>query len=323
MSFLEGLSFCRRGALQMWTNEETDLYDYVNGNLIRKEALRIRSRPQRELFWIGAKMEKNVWRWINNNGGRVEHQPWGLGEPGGDDCAVVDSALKYKWNSVRCVISARAVCAGYPDKCAAPEIKSGTRLSSETPVQKRRYYSKGDKVRYECAMPGYGLKPDEVARVCLDNGEWSGKAPDCVESRLLTQKLNPNNNAIINITTTTAAATTTAKKAFTSTESATTTPTTVTTRHITTTSTESATTTHKSTPNSESDPNTTNSSPRNVIVRNQPDNSATTETESDSAETERSVETATEKSNARISTGKDYLFACLICTHLMAALNLL
>ena len=46
-----------------------------------------------------------------------------MGEPSGEECVVLDSALKWKWNSVRCVISASAVCVGRPKGCMAPDAR--------------------------------------------------------------------------------------------------------------------------------------------------------------------------------------------------------
>ena len=46
-----------------------------------------------------------------------------MGEPSGEECVVLDSALKWKWNSVRCVISASAVCVGRPKGCVAPDAR--------------------------------------------------------------------------------------------------------------------------------------------------------------------------------------------------------
>ena len=46
-----------------------------------------------------------------------------MGEPSGEECTVLDSALKWKWNSVRCVISASVVCVGGPKGCLAPDAR--------------------------------------------------------------------------------------------------------------------------------------------------------------------------------------------------------
>ena len=51
---------------------------------------------------------------------------WGLDEPRGGDCAVLDSRVKWKWNAVNCIISAFAICHGAPKKCPRPDAREGT-----------------------------------------------------------------------------------------------------------------------------------------------------------------------------------------------------
>ena len=60
----------------------------------------------------------------------VEDQPCGLQEPSGDDCAVADSALQWNWNSIRCVISAFAVCESELVQCPSPDVNPGSFIST-------------------------------------------------------------------------------------------------------------------------------------------------------------------------------------------------
>ena len=64
----------------------------------------------------------------------VEHQPWGLQEPSGDDCAVADSALQWNWNSIRCVISAFAICESEIVQCPSPGVNPGSFISTSESI---------------------------------------------------------------------------------------------------------------------------------------------------------------------------------------------
>ena len=66
---------------------------------------------------------------------------WGVGEPSGEECVVLDSALKWKWNSVRCVISASAVCVGRPKGCMAPDARDVYMLPAHSNLLSYRFAS--------------------------------------------------------------------------------------------------------------------------------------------------------------------------------------
>ena len=84
-----------------------------------------KGKQNRRMYWLGVKRgntkrEKEKWYWdiAKNISGRMNTKamlngtlPWGRGEPGTvGDCVAIDSALRWKWNSVSCSISAYVIC---------------------------------------------------------------------------------------------------------------------------------------------------------------------------------------------------------------------
>ena len=122
-------------------------------------------RIGRKILWIGAQMRrKNQWFWYDHrssewpwNGLEVQDQPWGLQEPSGENCVVTDSALQWKWNSIRCVISAHVVCQSPVKKCPNPDVNPGSYLK----------LNKSDKVEYEC-HEAFAMEGNSFRKVIVD-----------------------------------------------------------------------------------------------------------------------------------------------------------
>lgn len=118
---------------------------------------------------------------------------WGTAEPSGEECAVIDSGLGWKLNSVRCVISAAVVCQGLPNACRSPQLASGQSIAGMNsliiPVLDsntvllfsglKETYKAGDEVIYTCHRSDGSVLTVKHPRTCQPDGSWSGGLPDC------------------------------------------------------------------------------------------------------------------------------------------------
>ena len=131
LDFNGSLDLCQESGMDLLTNQYPGYAKII-------ELENFERKVGRKVVWIGAQMRlRNQWFWVVNrtgewpwNGVEVEHQPWGLQEPSGDDCVVADSALQWQWNSIRCVISAFAVCQSPVGFCPSPDLTAGSFVSS-------------------------------------------------------------------------------------------------------------------------------------------------------------------------------------------------
>ena len=131
LNFNGSLDLCHNYGMDLLTNQYPGYTKIV-------ELENVDGKIGRKVLWIGAQMRlRNQWFWVQNrtlewpwNGVEVESQPWGLQEPSGDDCVVADSALQWQWNSLRCVISAFAVCESQMEFCPSPDSNPGSFISS-------------------------------------------------------------------------------------------------------------------------------------------------------------------------------------------------
>lgn len=130
LNFNGSMDLCHNSGMDLLTNQYPGYSKIIELENVGKIG--------RKVVWIGAQMRlRNQWFWVQNrtvewpwNGVEVESQPWGLQEPSGDDCVVADSALQWQWNSLRCVISAFAVCESQMEFCPSPDSNPGSFISS-------------------------------------------------------------------------------------------------------------------------------------------------------------------------------------------------
>ena len=108
---------------------------------------------------------------------KVSNQPWGLQEPSGESCVAADSALQWRWNSMRCVISAHVVCEAMIARCPSPEVKAGAYIALGA-ASEGHHYNVGQVIEYAC-QEGYAPTLAKLKSRCLKNGTWSGGTPDC------------------------------------------------------------------------------------------------------------------------------------------------
>ena len=96
-------------------------------------------KEKRKIVWVGAQRRlANKWFWVDYNtpewpwsGHEVEDQPWGLREPDGSNiCVVADSVLKWKWNSMSCIVSGHVICESGMKRCPRPEGHEGSFIKS-------------------------------------------------------------------------------------------------------------------------------------------------------------------------------------------------
>ncbi len=108
----------------------------------------------------------------------MSNQPWGLQEPSGESCVAADSALQWRWNSMRCVISAHVVCEAMIARCPSPEVKAGAYIALGA-ASEGHHYNVGQVIEYAC-QEGYAPTLAKPESRCLKNGTWSGGGtPDC------------------------------------------------------------------------------------------------------------------------------------------------
>lgn len=109
---------------------------------------------------------------------------------------MLDSALRWKWNSVRCIISASVICLGKPKMCPAPDIRENGFIAGRhcrrvkkfaSQYFQRRFtfegqqhdlYRLGETARYGC-KDGFVIRGTRE-RICGADGGWEGHAPECV-----------------------------------------------------------------------------------------------------------------------------------------------
>ena len=148
---------------------------------LKNKEVTSRSNPQL-LVWVGAKrssgsnLKDQIWEWIatdNHNSDRVGGIDWGRGQPSNrqdQECALLDSQLRWGWNDLSCRVSAVAVCQGPPSHCYSPNVNQGVILSS--PPDKKGW-KVGDTAQYSCPI---GEKPmgSILSRTCRENGAFDG-----------------------------------------------------------------------------------------------------------------------------------------------------
>ena len=96
------------------------------------DSLRRQTSKRRILIWMGITRNKDndKWEYLNEQNATerilpVSQQNWGLREPSQENCVVLDSALHWKWNAVRCIISAATICIANPRQCPLPDVRKG------------------------------------------------------------------------------------------------------------------------------------------------------------------------------------------------------
>ena len=116
------------------------------------------------------------------DGNEVAVQPWGLREPSeGEICVAADSALKWQWNAIRCIISADVNCEGNIQNCHSPTVHPGSYIKKQGMSKARKYglYKVGEEIQYECQQ-GFAMhRNGSENRTCSKNGTWTGNAPLC------------------------------------------------------------------------------------------------------------------------------------------------
>ncbi len=173
------------------------------------------------------KKRKRLFVWVGKRpAGSVFPPLWGIGEPStrpGDDCVALDSALGWKWNAVRCVVSAAVVCIGQT-KCPRPTVPSMVKLR----VEDKDFYELGEAAQYECRDESKVLKDEGRETImCGQGGKWKGggQGMTCHNTEATTITVKTTTDAATSTTTTTTTAAATAATKATATKVATTTAT--------------------------------------------------------------------------------------------------
>ena len=152
----------------------------VEAERLKDKDLSSRNNPQ-VLVWVGAKrkdgssFKDQSWQWITGENGRNERVgkiDWGRGQPSNrkdQNCALLDSHLKWGWNDLSCRVSAVTVCTGQPSHCYNPNVNQGVILSNPPD---RKGWKVGDVAEYICPV---GEKPiGNTKRTCRENGAFDG-----------------------------------------------------------------------------------------------------------------------------------------------------
>ncbi|XP_059093775.1 uncharacterized protein LOC131888849 [Tigriopus californicus] len=159
MDQIQAQNYCSALGLQLLTNENPRFYDWI------KDKMKAKLATKRQMIWLGAKRTDNVsnWFWNLQTNNALQFYDWGIQEPSADLCVVIDSALGWKWNAVKCRISGTVVCQSPISKCPNPGLSLGEiPLSSSKPI-----YNVNEVWLYK---NGSNMS---IQRTCQSSGDWS------------------------------------------------------------------------------------------------------------------------------------------------------
>jgi len=183
LNFSQSVDFCKQRGFDVIHNKTNDggksyLFAREYYQRVSKET------KQRVYAWIGAQMYNDSWHWIDGEkdpmtpGPTVTHTNWGILEPDGGDCVVMDSGMGWSWNAVRCLISGHVSCQGYPVWCPSPPMSEGASVNQ--PDQER--YPEGSEVSVSCQRGLTGDPGQSVTTRC-SHGFWTDYSLVCTPAK--------------------------------------------------------------------------------------------------------------------------------------------